>query len=122
MSAEMRKKTTSELHYTIRDAGAALKAIESFNDPKHPSLAKYADQINDAVTELHRRSLVERPAREEVWISRDGAETFVADMSQCHARNALRKLIRLRREAHENSVSMEDFKSVFKAEVYGGDR
>jgi hypothetical protein len=122
MSAIMRQKTTDELHYIIRDAGAALKCIESLGEPKHPSLGKYADQINDAITEVHRRSLVSRPAREETWISRDGLETKVADMSSCHVRNALRKLIRLRREAHENSLSMEDFKSVFKNEVYGGEQ
>jgi hypothetical protein len=50
------KVSDAGLEYIIKDATEALRAIESFEDPKHPSLAKYADQVNDACTEKYRRS------------------------------------------------------------------
>lgn len=49
----------ASLRYIIMDAGLALKAMASI-DTNHPSLAKYADQVNDAATILHWRKTSHR--------------------------------------------------------------
>jgi len=46
------KKSDAELHYIIKDAGEAAKAVQS-HDPK--AEAKYLDQVNDASTILGHR-------------------------------------------------------------------
>lgn len=48
----MRTKTVAELHYMIRDAGEAARAMRGMDDRAE---CKYLDQVNDACTELHRR-------------------------------------------------------------------
>ena len=44
-----RNKTNAELQFIIKDAAEAMRG---WNDPAE---CKYLDQVNDAITELHRR-------------------------------------------------------------------
>lgn len=46
------KKTDAELHYIIRDAGEAARAMRGLN---HDAECKYLDQVNDASTVLYQR-------------------------------------------------------------------
>ena len=47
------RKTAAELDYIIVDAGEALRIAERNDDPV--AISKYADQVNDAVTERYHR-------------------------------------------------------------------
>jgi hypothetical protein len=51
---QYRNKTQDELLYIVKDAGEAARNMKGF-DPV--SEAKYLDQVNDAASELYRRSL-----------------------------------------------------------------
>jgi hypothetical protein len=45
-------KSVAELQYIVKDAGEAAKAMQGHNPVAE---AKYLDQVNDAITELHKR-------------------------------------------------------------------
>lgn len=45
-------KSDAELHYIIRDASEAVRAMKDVNPIAE---AKYLDQVNDAATVLYRR-------------------------------------------------------------------
>jgi hypothetical protein len=49
----MKAKTNEALRYIIKDAGEAARAMRAVNPIAE---AKYLDQVNDACTELYRRS------------------------------------------------------------------
>lgn len=55
----LRDKTIAELHYIIKDAGEAMQAFKGSGLTVPGSYVlcenKYADQVNDACTELYRR-------------------------------------------------------------------
>lgn len=50
-AAEVKKKTTAQLRYTIADATQAIEAM-----PNGHKAGYYADEINYCASELHRRN------------------------------------------------------------------
>lgn len=49
----MKQKSLDALHYIIKDAGEAARAMATMGN--YQAECKYLDQVNDACTELHRR-------------------------------------------------------------------
>lgn len=42
--------------------------------------------------------------KDEIWVTRDGREILVGDMTEEHVRNTLRMIIRVNRERRERSI------------------